>query len=257
MLRTGARAGPGLSCAPFRVPERKAHQPVADRAGRFDPVGGAQAGANRLVACIHPAGQRAEGRQDHARRRALAPRDDCAGTSNTAPTNGHLQLGMPVAGKFASGLAPLCFVTAHDAANLKLFMQRATALRGSSGSVAGVGTVVVAGDPDPLDLRGERAQHIACDLLQPRRTFGIVKIVAQRHDPLRTGLAHCQSHPFQRLAAVVGGQVLAVAREKARLFEVQVGDEQCALARLIDRTIAPQEQLRIAERKGNHGPHLP
>ena len=106
-------------------------------------------------------------------------------------------------------------------------------------------------------LVGQVAQHVARHRFEARGTVRVVEIVAQRHHPHRARLPHCLRHPRNRLAAVVGRQRLAVQREKARLLEVQVRDEQRALARPIDRAVAAQEQLGIAERKGNHAPHLP
>src|SRR5690606_12496047 len=60
-------------------------------------------------------------------------------------------------------------------------------------------------------------------------------------------------------AAVVWGQQLAVAGEKARLLEVQVGDQQRPLARPVQRPGGGEPVLLAAEieRKGYHAPSLP
>src|SRR5690606_6947569 len=119
--------------------------------------------------------------------------------------------------------------------------------------------IVVAGDPDPFGCAGQRGEHPGGMRFQPARSRRVVEVVPQREDPPRVRLADRQSHPFERLAAVVWGQQLAVAGEKARLLEVQVGDQQRPLARPVQRPAGGEPELLAAEieRKGNHAPSLP
>ena len=83
-----------------------------------------------------------------------------------------------------------------------------------------------------------------------------MEVVTEREHPPRARLADRQRQALQRLAAVVRRQQLAVLRVEARLFEVQIGDQQRFLSRPVDRAFGRCDECFACERKGNHDPRL-
>ena len=164
----------------------------------------------------------------------------------------HLELeaGVVVARQFGPDFACLGAVPQDQPAELEFFRQRAAA--------AGFHfRIVIAGDPDPVDRTGQRVKHPRGVLFEPGRSGRIVEIVAQRYDPPRARFADRQRHAFQRFAAVIGRDQLPVAREETAFFQMQVGYQQRAFARPVQRAAFGEEPFLACERKGNHGSLLP
>jgi hypothetical protein len=102
---------------------------------------------------------------------------------------------------------------------------------------------------------------------EPGRAFASWKLSPSAKTRRAAGFADGQRHPFQRLAAVIGRQHLAVAGKEAGLFQMQVGDQQRLFARPVQRAARHQPQflagegekgtIGVGERNGNHGFPLP
>src|SRR3546814_1865847 len=56
---------------------------------------------------------------------------------------------------------------------------------------------------------------------------------------------------------VCSSDLLPAAREPARLFEMQVGDQQRAARRPEQRAFAQRDEIVASERKANHVPAMP
>ena len=110
-------------------------------------------------------------------------------------------------------------VTQHQPADCQLIEDRSS------------GSIVIPCDPHPIERALQRRQHSCRIRLKPHGTMRIMEIVAKAKHPPRTRLAHRHGQPFQRLAAVIGRQHLAVARKKACLFQMQICHQQGILAR--------------------------
>ena len=95
--------------------------------------------------------------------------------------------------------------------------------------------VVVARHPDPLAILLHDLQDL--ELLQPDALAGlqVVHAVAERDHGSGIVAVDDLGEPLQGIARVVGRQQLALAREGRALLQVQVGDDQCVLARPVER----------------------
>ena len=164
----------------------------------------------------------------------------------------HLELeaGVVVARQFRADFARLGAVAQDQPAELEFFRQRAAAAGFHFG-------IVIAGDPHPVDRAGQRVEHPRSMLFKPGRSGRIVEIVAQRDDPARARFADRQRHALQRFAAVIGRDQLSVPREETAFFQMQVGHQQRAFARPVQRAAFGEEPFLACERKGNHGSLLP
>ena len=114
--------------------------------------------------------------------------------------------------------------------------------------------VMIAGDPHPVDLRGEAGQQGSRIVGEAVAAEAVVEAVAEAIESGRAAAVDVARQHGQRGERIIGRQELAEAGEPAGLFEMEVGDEQRGLARPEQRAIATGEEIMTGERSGNHGP---
>ena len=163
---------------------------------------------------VQAAGQRAEGRHDD-----LARRHDEAAARHLPAAQMNAQLGMEMAGDFRPRLVANGFVAEDDSAELDL-------VRDAAAAMVGEARIVVADDPGPVELRGEFGQQFARARRQPIAAEAVVEAVAEAIEARRAGALDLGGERGQRRMRIVGRQELPEPREPARLFKVQVGDQQ-------------------------------
>ena len=101
-------------------------------------------------------------------------------------------------------------------------------------------------------LRGEVGQQRAGLIGQALAAEGVVEAVAEAEETPRAGALHLRGERAQRRVGIVGWKELPEPREPARLFEVQIGNQQRFLARPEQRALSGREERFACERKGNH-----
>ena len=124
-------------------------------------------------------------------------------------------------------------------------------------SVRQPGCIVVAGNPHPVRGAGEGGQHARRMRFHSGKSRIIVEGIAQAIDPPCPGLPDCIGQLGQRFPAVVRRQHLTICGVKARLFKMQVRDQQNRPARTEQRAALRQQPVFTSERKGNHRLCLP
>src|SRR6478752_8648845 len=120
---------------------------------------------------------------------------------------------MIVTGHFRTDLARLRLVAEDDAANFALARKAAAAMVGEA-------RIMVAEEPDPVEIRGQSQQHLARLLRQAVAAEAIMEAVAETEKPRCAGCRNLIGQCGERRLAVVGWQELAEAREPARLFKM-------------------------------------
>ena len=88
-----------------------------------------------------------------------------------------------------------------------------------------------------------------------RRGVTVVKTVAKAPDRARAGFGGERGEPVERVVAVIGGQRLAQRRIPARLFQMQIGDDQRAVARPEQRPVGQHLELLARKGKGRRRGH--
>ena len=158
----------------------------------------------------------------------------------------------------ATGLARAGFVPQTDATHSEL----GEAL-GLHSCIPGI---VIAGDPDPVGRAHQRIEHAGGVGFEPGGAVAVVEIVAEAEDAARTGCAKGIRDSGQCLSAVVGRQHLAALGIPARFFEVQIGNDQRALFRPVQRARRGEREFlpgeseggaKRCERNRNHAQALP
>ena len=180
---------------------------------------------------VEAAGQRAERGQDQLGlgNHETAPR-------HLAPFEVHPQLGVEMAGHFRARVAAHRFVAKDDPGNLQLVGQAAAAMVGEAG-------IVVADDPDPVELRRSFAvSKIARRGGQSVAAEAVVEAVAEAVDALGAGPLHLARQRRQRRVRIVWRKELPEPGEPARFLEVQVGDQQRLLGGPIKRTFCSRDE---------------
>ena len=127
-------------------------------------------------------------------------------------------LGWKWPGNFRPRLVAHGFVAKDDAADFDL-------VRDPSAAMVGEARVVVADDPGPVEPR------VSSSAIRARSPAGgrsrtVVKAVAEAEEASGAGSLHLAGKRGQRRMRIIGRKELPEPREPARLFEVQVGDEQ-------------------------------
>ena len=98
--------------------------------------------------------------------------------------------------------------------------------------------IVVAGDPDPVAAVLERRDRGAVRHGEARGTAAVMEAVAERDHASRR-ITHDQPRePGERRRGVIGRQQRAAPRKAGSFFQVQVGDDEQALVRPIQRAEA-------------------
>ena len=157
------------------------------------------------------------------------------------------ELGMEMAGDFRARVVALGFVAEDDSADLDLVRDPAAAMVGES-------RVVVADDPGPVEPRREAPSAVRGRRPAGGRSRTVVEAVAKAIEASRAAALDLGGERRQRRVRIIRRQELAEPSEPARLFEVQVGDEQ-RLARRPEQRAGGRRLERFAcERKGNHEP---
>ena len=109
---------------------------------------------------------------------------------------------------------------------------------------------MIAGDPDPFAAALQDAQGFAVGVGEPRRSAAVMEAVAQRDDAARRIMRDKTRKPRQRRGGVIGRQQHA-ARGKARaFFQMQVGDDEQALLRPVQRACRIGEERSGTDRDG-------
>ncbi len=112
--------------------------------------------------------------------------------------------------------------------------------------------VMIAGDPQPVEPRGQPDEQFASIVGQTVAAEAVVERVAET---IERGRAACLDLPFERLQRgerIVGREHLPRPREPAGLFEVQVGHQHGVPRRPVKRAIDACREGMTGERKGNH-----
>jgi hypothetical protein len=112
--------------------------------------------------------------------------------------------------------------------------------------------VVVAGDPHPVEPRGEAGQQGAGVVRKAVAAEAVMEAVPEAVESGRAAALDVAGERGQGRMRIIGREQLAEPREPARLFEVQVGDQQRALRRPVERTFGAGEEVVTGERSGNH-----
>ena len=110
-------------------------------------------------------------------------------------------------------------VAKHDPADFHLVLDCAAAMVGESG-------IVVADDPHPVEPRCQLGQQLARARRAVDRSRSVMEAVAEAIEALRAAAFHFGSERRQRRMRIIGRKELPKPCEPARLFEMQVGDEQ-------------------------------
>ena len=109
-------------------------------------------------------------------------------------------------------------------------------------AMIGEARVVVADDPHPVEPRGHRREQFARGGGQAVAAEAVVEAVAEAIEPARAAVLDIALQRGQRRLRIVRRQELAEAREPARFFEVQVGDQQRVLGRPVERAVGAGER---------------
>lgn len=152
---------------------------------------------------------------------------------------------MEVAAKLRPNFVAAWFMAKHDSRYHKLVLEPAAAMIGKA-------WIVIANDPNPFEPISETAQKLTCIRRQAVAAETVVEAVAKTVEALRAGAFHLFGQRRQRRVRIIWRQELSEPREPARLFEMQVGNEQRFMGRPIKRTISRCEERFACERKGNH-----
>ena len=151
---------------------------------------------------------------------------------------------MVVAGYLRRRIARHRLVPQHDAGDERLRHHPPAERRGGA-------VVMVAGNPYPVEPAGERHQRGAHVRRQPPRPAGIMERIAEAPQPVRARRLDRVDEAGERIMAVVRRQELAVRAVPARLFEVQIGDEQRRLRHPVQRPAGQRDERLPRERNGN------
>ena len=122
--------------------------------------------------------------------------------------------------------------------------------------------IMVASDPHEIVAADQPFEHPLGKGLKPQGSGIIVEIIAQRYHPARIASFQNIGQPFERGAAIIGWKHCPTRRIPAALFKMQIGHQQRALGRPIERTSIHQVHIvtgkrQGCERNGNHAVFLP
>jgi hypothetical protein len=159
------------------------------------------------------------------------------------------KLGMEVARDFRATIAPDGFVAKDDAGDLDFAGQPAAARVGEA-------RVMVADNPGPVEAAGEIGEQRASVRWQPVTADAVVEAVAEAEEPSRAGLFDDRGERAQRRLRIIGREELPEPRVPARLFEVQIGDQQRIFRAPEERAVGRRLDYVARERKGNLEPGL-
>ena len=95
--------------------------------------------------------------------------------------------------------------------------------------------IVIAGNPDPVAPRLQRAENLAVGRRQPLMRVAIVKTVAERDHGFRIEARDHRAEPAQRSDGVVRRQQHAAHREARAFFQMQIGDDEQPLVFPVQR----------------------
>ena len=115
--------------------------------------------------------------------------------------------------------------------------------------------VVIAGDPDEFGHRRQRAQPIRRRRRDALVSGSIMKTVAETPDGSRARPPRQIGQAVERVLAVIGRQRLTVRRVPARLFQMQVGDDQRPVPRPEQRPFGKQVKGLAGKVEGGRGRH--
>jgi hypothetical protein len=149
-----------------------------------------------------------------------------------------------MAGHFRAWVGSVGFVAQDDPGDRDLVHKPAAAMIGKAG-------IVVADDPRPVEAGRQPFEQRPGVGREPLATEPVVEAVAEAVEPSRAGTLDLAREPAQRRVRIIGRQELPETCEPARLFEVQVGDEQRVLRRPEQRAVARGVKRFACERKGN------
>jgi len=193
---------------------------------------------------VQTAGQCAECREDQ-----LGRRDDEATTRNLTAFEVQPKLGMVVARHLRSRVVAHGFMAQNDTRDLDLYLQPAAAMIRKA-------RIVIADDPRPIEPVSEIRQQIARLRRQSVAAESVVKAVAETVEPCSAGAFDLGSQRGQRGLRIIRRKELTETGVPARLFEVQVRDQQRILRGPEQRAVGRRLERFACERKGNHGPAL-
>lgn len=156
--------------------------------------------------------------------------DEAAPRNQPAP-NLLAELGMEMSGDFGGVRPWLCLMPQDDAIDAQFFVNDTTPIGGDP-------RIVISDNPAPIMACGQSSQHTGRRGFQALLTTIVMEIVTQAINRLGTEFPRETGKLFKSCTAVIRGQELTSHRIAGRLFEMQVGDQQC-------RTRWP-EQCRLA-----------
>lgn len=132
------------------------------------------------------------------------------------------EFGMEMSGDFGSVRPWLRLVPQDDAVDAQFFVNDTTPIGGDP-------RIVVADNPAPIMASGQSSQHTGRRGFQSFFTTVVMEIVPQAINRLGTKLPRKASEFFERCPAVIRGEELPGHRIARRLFEMQVGHQQCRM----------------------------
>lgn len=196
------------------------------------------------VFASQPTRQAAERRQDEPLSIARE-----TGSRDEAPANMNSQFGVEMARNLRPHLALLALMAKDDPVDDQLVSNLAPPRTAGQ-------PVVIARNPQQFCGHGLRGKSLGNRGYDPAGSIAVMETVAEAPDGPRAGFSGKRGEPVERVVAVVGRQRLAESGVPARLFEMQIGDDQRAVTRPEQRAVGQHAELlarKVEWRSRRHG----